>query len=95
MDVKKSVPGPVAETRSNVQKPKSKTALKIKEMKENYATLTVTKQTGEAVVYKDFDFADQDIDERGWTNKVAEGIEATGELKQGAFVFDIVNPGTG
>ena len=62
---------------------------------EAYATLTVTKQTGEAVVYKDFDFADQDIDARGWTAKVAEGIEATGELKRGAFVFDIVNPGNG
>ena len=32
---------------------------------EAYATLTVTKQTGEAVVYKDFDFADQDVDARG------------------------------
>lgn len=62
---------------------------------EAYATLTVTKQTGEAVVYKDFDFADQDVDARGWTANVAEGIEATGELKQGAFVFDIVNPGNG
>ena len=62
---------------------------------EAYATLTVTKQTGEAVVYKDFDFADQDVDARGWTAKVAEGIEAAGELKQGAFVFDIVNPGNG
>lgn len=62
---------------------------------EAYATLTVTKQTGEAVVYKDFDFADQDIDARGWTAKVAEGVDATGELKQGAFVFDIVNPGNG
>ena len=62
---------------------------------EAYATLTVTKQTGEAVVYKDFDFADQDVDARGWTAKVAEGIEAAGELKQGAFVFDIVSPGNG
>lgn len=62
---------------------------------EAYATLTVTRQTGEAVVYKQFDFADQDVDARGWTAKVAEGVSATGELKQGAFVFDITNPGNG
>ena len=62
---------------------------------EAYATLTVTKQTGEAVVYKEFTFADQTVDAHGWTAKVAEGIAATGELKQGAFVFDITNPGNG
>ena len=62
---------------------------------EAYATLTVTQQTGDAVVYKAFDFADQDVDARGWTAKVAEGVAATGELKQGAFVFDITNPGNG
>lgn len=62
---------------------------------EAYATLTVTKQTGEAVVYKEFDFADQAVDARGWTAKIAEGVAATGELKQGAFVFDITNPGNG
>ena len=62
---------------------------------EAYATLTVTKQTGEATVLYDFDFADQTVDARGWTAKVAEGVAATGELKQGAFVFDITNPGNG
>ena len=62
---------------------------------EAYATLTVTKQTGEATVLYDFDFADQTVDARGWTAKVGEGINATGELKQGAFVFDITNPGNG
>lgn len=62
---------------------------------EAYATLTVTKQTGEATVLYAFDFADQTVDARGWTAKVAEGVAATGELKQGAFVFDIVNPGSG
>ena len=62
---------------------------------EAYATLTVTKKTGEAVVYKEFDFADQTVDAKGWTAKVAEGVAATGELKQGAFVFDITNPGNG
>ena len=62
---------------------------------EAYAPLTVTKQTGEATVLYAFDFADQTVDARGWTAKIAEGVEATGELKQGAFVFDITNPGAG
>ena len=62
---------------------------------EAYATLTVTKQTGEATVLYAFDFADQTVDARGWTAKVAEGVAATGELKQGAYVFDITNPGAG
>lgn len=62
---------------------------------EAYATLTVTKQTGEATVLYAFEFADQTVDTRGWTAKIAEGVEATGELKQGAFVFDITNPGAG
>lgn len=61
-----------------------------------YATLTVTKQTSEAVVYKKFDFnAEQAVDSRGWTAKVADGIAATGELKRGAYVFDITSPGNG
>lgn len=62
---------------------------------EAYATLTVTKQTGEATVLYAFDFADQTVDAKGWTAKVAEGVAATGELKQGAYVFDITNPGAG
>ena len=62
---------------------------------EAYATLTVTKKTGDAVVYQAFDFSDQTVDAKGWTAKVAEGVAATGELKQGAFVFDITNPGAG
>lgn len=65
------------------------------ETAEAYATLTVTKQTGEATVLYAFDFADQTVDARGWTAKVAEGVAATGELKQGAYVFDITNPGAG
>lgn len=61
-----------------------------------YATLTVTKKTGEAVVYKEFDFsASHTVDSKGWTAQIAEGVAATGELKQGAFVFDITNPGGG
>lgn len=63
---------------------------------EAYATLTVTRQTGDAVVYKQFDFnAPQTADSRGWTAKVADGVSATGELKQGAYVFDIQDPGSG
>ncbi|MBE6921747.1 MAG: DUF5011 domain-containing protein [Ruminococcaceae bacterium] len=62
---------------------------------EAYATLTVTKQTGEATVLYAFDFADQTVDAKGWTAKIAEGVAATGELKQGAYVFDITNPGNG
>lgn len=63
---------------------------------EAYATLTVTKQTGEAVVYKEFDFnAPQTVDSKGWNVNVAEGVDAKGELKEGAYVFDIKSPGSG
>lgn len=63
---------------------------------EKYATLTVTKQTSEAVIYKDFDFDTQHpVDNKGWNAKVAEGVLAKGEIKQGAYVFDIVSPGNG
>ncbi len=60
-----------------------------------YATLTVTRQTGEATELMTMDFSDVAVDAHGWTAKVAEGIDATGELKSGAFVFDIANPGNG
>lgn len=60
-----------------------------------YATLTVTRQTGEATVFQTMDFSDVELDSHGWTAKVAEGVDATGELKNGAFVFDIKNPGEG
>lgn len=63
---------------------------------EAYATLTVTKQTGEAVLFKEFDFdAPQNADGKGWLANVAEGVDAAGELKQGAYVFDIKSPGNG
>lgn len=63
---------------------------------EAYATLTVTKQTGDAVVYQEFDFtAPQTVDSRGWEAKIADGAEAGGELKQGAYIFDITSPGEG
>ena len=63
---------------------------------EAYATLTVTKKTGEEVVYQQFDFETaQTVDDKGWKAKVADGVNATGTLKQGAYVFDVVSPGNG
>ena len=61
-----------------------------------YATLTVTRQTGEAVVYQNFDFTvTGDMDNHGWEARIGESAQATGEHKQGAFVFEIANPGDG
>ena len=61
-----------------------------------YATLVVTKKTADAVVYQEFDFdTNHNVDANGWEAHVAEGVAAIGELKQGAFVFDITNPGAG
>ena len=63
---------------------------------EAYATLTVTKKTGEAVLLKEFDFSTAEAkDNHGWEAHIAEGVDAVGEMKQGAFVFDIKNPGNG
>lgn len=62
---------------------------------EAYATLTVTKKTGEATLLKEFDFTTAEAtDAHGW-EAVIDGAEATGALKDGAFVFDITNPGDG
>lgn len=62
---------------------------------EAYATLTVTRQTAEAVLFKSFDFSTvAATDAHGW-EAVVDGGEATGSLKDGAFVFDITNPGEG
>jgi hypothetical protein len=59
-----------------------------------YATLTATRQTSEPVVYKQFDFSTQPVtDTHGWEARIGESAEATAELKQGAYVFDIANPG--
>lgn len=61
-----------------------------------YATLTVTRQTAEAVVYAEFDFNDTpDADTCGWEASISDAAEAEAALKQGAYVFDIVNPGQG
>ena len=63
---------------------------------ETYATLTVTRQTGKAEVYKTFDFSTAPTaDAHGWEARIGESAQATGELKQGAYVFDIANPGDG
>ena len=62
---------------------------------EAYATLTVTKKTGEATLLREFDFTTAEAtDAHGW-EAVIDGAEATGALKNGAFVFDITNPGGG
>ncbi len=61
-----------------------------------YATLTVTRATGEASVFEDMDFnVSYTPDSHGWTAKIAEGLDAKAELKQGAYVFEIGNPGNG
>ena len=63
---------------------------------EDYATLTVTKKTGEEVVYKAFDFGTVEVtDNHGWEAKIGEAAQATAALKQGAYVIDIQNPGNG
>lgn len=62
---------------------------------EEYATLTVTRQTGEAVLYREFDFSDIQPADNGWNARIADGVSANGETKQGAFVFDISSAGNG
>lgn len=63
---------------------------------EAYATLTVTKKTGEEVVYKAFDFSTAEVtDNKGWEAKIGESAQAAAALKQGAYVIDIQNPGNG
>ena len=66
------------------------------ETAEAYATLTVTKKTGEAVLLKDFDFSTVEAtDAKGWEAFIAEDAKATAAMKDGAFVFDVENPGEG
>ena len=65
------------------------------ETAEAYATLTVTRQTGESTVLYQMDFATAQPDGHGWEANVAEGVNATGELKDGAYVFNITDPGAG
>lgn len=66
------------------------------EKAESYATLTVTKATSDAVLYRSFDFTKaQTVDAKGWTADVAGGVDAKGELKEGSYVFTVNNPGNG
>lgn len=61
-----------------------------------YATLTVAKQTAEQVEYLTFDFdATPTADAKGWVAGIGESASAVAELKQGAYVFEIANPGNG
>ncbi|MBQ0070430.1 MAG: hypothetical protein KBS81_01000 [Spirochaetales bacterium] len=63
---------------------------------EAYATLTVTRQTAEAVLYRDFDFTTQAVtDNHGWVASISDAASATAAMKQGAYVFDIATPGNG
>lgn len=66
------------------------------ETAEDYATLTVTKKTSEETVYRTFDFSTAaGPDNHGWEAKIGESAEATAELKEGAYVIEIKNPGDG
>lgn len=65
------------------------------ETTEAYATLTVTRQTGEAEVLYQMDFSTLTADGHGWEASVADGVNAVGELKNGAYVFEISDPGNG
>lgn len=63
---------------------------------EAYATLTVTRQTAEPVLYRDFDFSTQVVtDNHGWVPAISDAASATAAMKQGAYVFDIATPGNG
>ena len=48
------------------------------------------------ILFKDFDFSTQTAsDAHGWEVRVGETAQAAGEMKEGAYVVDIVNPGDG
>ena len=65
------------------------------ETAEAYATLTVTRKTAAATLYKEFDFSTQAVtDNKGWVANIwGDETVATATLKQGAYVLDITNPG--
>lgn len=63
---------------------------------EAYATLTVTRKTGDATTYKPFDFSTQPVPEsHGWEAKISDEAAAEAGLEDGAYVFDIASPGAG
>ena len=66
------------------------------EAKPAYATLTVTKKTGEAEAFMKMDFSGAYTpDPHGWTAAVNEPAVGTAEMKQGAWVIEVANPGDG
>jgi len=63
---------------------------------EAYATLTVAKATADAVEYLVYNFDETPAaDANGWEAAIGESADASAELKQGAFVFDIASAGDG
>lgn len=61
-----------------------------------YATLTVTKRSGDAEVYADLDFEKAtQADAHGWEASIGDAADATAALEKGAYVFHIKNAGNG
>lgn len=66
------------------------------EIVQEYATLTVTKETSEKKLYKEFDFSKAvKAETNGWTANVGDSANATAQLANGAFEFNIKNAGNG
>lgn len=66
------------------------------ETAKEYATLTVTKETAEKKLYKEFDFTKvTKADGNGWTANIGENAAGTAEFSEGAVKFKITNPGNG
>ena len=58
------------------------------------ATLTVTRQTQEATEYLRFEFDnDEQPESHGWTGSIGGSAQGTANLQEGAYVFDVTNPG--
>ncbi len=61
---------------------------------EAYCTLTVTRQTQEATEYLRFEFDnDEQPESHGWTGSIGGSAQGTANLQEGAYVFDVTNPG--
>lgn len=61
-----------------------------------YSTLTVTKQTGDAEVYRDYNFdMAEAADAHGWEAVIGGSANATAALEKGAYVFHITSAGDG
>lgn len=60
------------------------------------ATLTVEQGKGEETVFRTMDFSTQPVtDNRGWEARIGEAASAAAELREGAYVIDVANPGGG